>query len=124
MMFGIPAALWRCIILRRRIKNKFTLGFSKFSFGILCGCNRTHRVCIHVCSSSFICYSRSFNWIIIIYSSNVSMDSRFSFSAGLIDYVLSLVNPISNHPWMLLLQGVVFLLSITLSLELSYKSLI
>lgn len=32
----------------------------------------------------------------------------FSFSAGLIDYVLSLVNPISNHPWMLLLQGVVF----------------
>ncbi len=52
------------------------------------------------------------------------MDSRFSFSAGLIDYVLSLVNPISNHPWMLLLQGVVFLLSITLSLELSYKSLI
>lgn len=48
----------------------------------------------------------------------------FSFSAGLIDYVLSLVNPISNQPWMLLLQGVVFLLSITLSLELSYKSLI
>ena len=32
----------------------------------------------------------------------------FSFSAGLIDYVLSLVNPISNQPWMLLLQGVVF----------------
>ena len=47
----------------------------------------------------------------------------FSFSAGLIDYVLSLVNPISNQPWMLLL-GCSLLLSITLSLELSYKSLI
>lgn len=32
----------------------------------------------------------------------------FSFSAGLIDYVLSLINPVSNHPLMLLVQGVVF----------------
>ncbi|EHJ08965.1 N-acetylglucosamine-specific PTS transporter subunit IIBC [Staphylococcus simiae] len=32
----------------------------------------------------------------------------FSFSAGLIDYVLSLVNPVANHPLMLLVQGVVF----------------
>lgn len=32
----------------------------------------------------------------------------FSFSAGLIDFLLSLVNPVSNHPWMLMVQGVVF----------------
>ncbi|MBL7573435.1 PTS transporter subunit EIIBC [Staphylococcus saccharolyticus] len=32
----------------------------------------------------------------------------FSFSAGLIDFTLSLVNPVSNQPWMLLVQGVVF----------------
>ena len=32
----------------------------------------------------------------------------FSFSAGLIDYVLSLINPIANHPLMLLVQGIVF----------------
>ena len=32
----------------------------------------------------------------------------FSFSAGLIDYVLSLINPVANHPLMLLVQGVVF----------------
>ncbi|UEX90358.1 N-acetylglucosamine-specific PTS transporter subunit IIBC [Staphylococcus ratti] len=32
----------------------------------------------------------------------------FSFSAGLIDYVLSLVNPIANTPLMLILQGLVF----------------
>ena len=32
----------------------------------------------------------------------------FSFSAGLIDYLLSLINPVSNHPLMLLVQGVVF----------------
>ena len=32
----------------------------------------------------------------------------FSFSAGLIDFVLSLVNPVSNKPWMLLVQGIIF----------------
>ncbi|OHR52323.1 N-acetylglucosamine-specific PTS transporter subunit IIBC [Staphylococcus sp. HMSC061G12] len=32
----------------------------------------------------------------------------FSFSAGLIDFLLSLINPVSNHPWMLMVQGVVF----------------
>ena len=32
----------------------------------------------------------------------------FSFSAGLIDYVLSLINPVSNHPLMLLVQGCIF----------------
>lgn len=32
----------------------------------------------------------------------------FTFSAGLIDYVLSLINPNANQPWMLLVQGIVF----------------
>ena len=32
----------------------------------------------------------------------------FSFSAGLIDYALSLVNPVANHPLMILVQGIVF----------------
>lgn len=32
----------------------------------------------------------------------------FSFSAGLIDYALSLINPVANHPLMLLVQGIVF----------------
>lgn len=34
--------------------------------------------------------------------------ASFSFSAGLIDYILSLINPVANHPLMLLVQGVVF----------------
>lgn len=32
----------------------------------------------------------------------------FSFSAGLIDYALSLINPVANHPLMILVQGIVF----------------
>ena len=32
----------------------------------------------------------------------------FAFSAGLIDYSLSLINPVANHPLMLLVQGVCF----------------
>lgn len=32
----------------------------------------------------------------------------FSFSAGLIDYILSLINPIAHTPLMLILQGLVF----------------
>ena len=39
MMFGVPAAALAMYHTARRIKNKFMLGFSKFSFGILCGCN-------------------------------------------------------------------------------------
>lgn len=34
--------------------------------------------------------------------------AEFSFSAGLIDYALSLINPVANHPLMLLVQGIVF----------------
>ena len=32
----------------------------------------------------------------------------FGFSAGLVDMLLSLNNPIANQPWMLLVQGLVF----------------
>ncbi|KKB26031.1 N-acetylglucosamine-specific PTS transporter subunit IIBC [Staphylococcus carnosus] len=32
----------------------------------------------------------------------------FAFSAGLIDFVLSLLNPVANHPMMLMVQGLVF----------------
>ncbi|MCS4487108.1 N-acetylglucosamine-specific PTS transporter subunit IIBC [Staphylococcus americanisciuri] len=32
----------------------------------------------------------------------------FAFSAGLIDFVLSLINPFANHPLMLVVQGLVF----------------
>ncbi len=32
----------------------------------------------------------------------------FSFSAGLIDYVLSLINPVSNHPLMCLFKVLYF----------------
>lgn len=32
----------------------------------------------------------------------------FAFSAGLIDFVLSLINPVANYPFMLLVQGLVF----------------
>ena len=32
----------------------------------------------------------------------------FSFSAGLVDYVLSFNMPLANNPWMLLIMGVVF----------------
>ncbi|MCJ1656129.1 N-acetylglucosamine-specific PTS transporter subunit IIBC [Staphylococcus sp. NRL 16/872] len=32
----------------------------------------------------------------------------FSFSAGLIDYALSLINPVANHPLMIFVQGIVF----------------
>ena len=32
----------------------------------------------------------------------------FSFSAGLIDFLLSLINPVANHPMMLMVQGLVF----------------
>ncbi|PNZ67308.1 N-acetylglucosamine-specific PTS transporter subunit IIBC [Staphylococcus auricularis] len=32
----------------------------------------------------------------------------FSFSAGLLDGLLSLINPNANHPWMLFVQGIIF----------------
>lgn len=39
----------------------------------------------------------SFEWI-----------SGFGFSAGFVDYTLSFFNPLANHPYMLLVQGLVF----------------
>ncbi|MCG3400844.1 N-acetylglucosamine-specific PTS transporter subunit IIBC [Staphylococcus massiliensis] len=32
----------------------------------------------------------------------------FSFSAGLLDMIMSLLNPVANKPWMLIVQGLVF----------------
>lgn len=47
----------------------------------------------------------------------------FSFSAGLIDYVLSLINPVSNQPYMLLVQGLVFFVIYYVVFRLAIKVL-
>ena len=43
-----------------------------------------------------------------LFIAHYSIGTGFSFSAGLIDYALSLINPVANHPLMILVQGIVF----------------
>ena len=45
----------------------------------------------------------------------------FSFSAGLIDFILSLINPVANHPMMLIVQGIVFFIIYYVVFRLAIK---
>ncbi|MGL4677522.1 MAG: N-acetylglucosamine-specific PTS transporter subunit IIBC [Brevinema sp.] len=46
--------------------------------------------------------------ISLFIASSLQFTAGFGFSAGLVDFILSLRMPLANQPWMLILQGLIF----------------
>ena len=105
MMFGMPR--WRCITPRicseKQVYGWFIASsISAFIVGVTEPIEFAFMFVapvlfvIHALLTGLSLFIALFHW------------TGFSFSAGLIDYALSLINPVANHPLMILVQGIVF----------------
>ena len=110
MMFGIPAAALAMYHSAETKQQKQVWGWflasaiSAFVVGVT---EPIEFAFMFVAPVLFIIHALLTGLSLLI-ASLFHWTAGFSFSAGLIDYVLSLINPIANHPLMLLVQGIVF----------------
>lgn len=110
MMFGLPAgafAMYRCA---RPEKKKVTASlmlsaaFASFFTGVT---EPLEFAFMFVAWPLYVVHA-VLTGLSLFVSAFFHWTAGFNFSAGLIDYVLSLKVPIANQPYMLLVQGVVF----------------
>ncbi|WP_040205264.1 N-acetylglucosamine-specific PTS transporter subunit IIBC [Neobacillus jeddahensis] len=110
MMFGLPAAALAMVHTAKTKKKKqvaslmLAAGFAAFFTGVTEPIEFAFMFLapmlylVHaVLTGLSLAIAAAFHWT-----------AGFAFSAGFIDYFLSLRNPIANHPYMLLVQGLVF----------------
>lgn len=109
MMFGLPAGAYAIYRNARPERKKATAslmlaaGFASFFTGIT---EPLEFSFMFVAWPLYVLHA-ILTGISMFVSALFHWTAGFAFSAGLIDYVLSLRNPIANQPWMLLLQGLV-----------------
>lgn len=110
MMFGLPAgalAIYQCA---RPEKKKVTAslmlaaGFASFFTGVT---EPLEFSFMFVAWPLYVVHA-VLTGISMFISATFHWTAGFNFSAGLVDFFLSLRVPIANKPWMLLLQGLVF----------------
>lgn len=110
MMFGIPAAALAMYHTAESAQKKQVYGWfiassiSAFMVGVT---EPIEFVFMFVAPVLFVIHALLTGLSLFI-ASLFHWTAGFSFSAGLIDYVLSLINPVANHPLMILVQGIVF----------------
>lgn len=110
MMFGLPAGAYAIYRNARPEKKKVTAslmlaaGFASFFTGVTEPLEFSFMFVawplyvVHAILTGISMFvSAAFHWT-----------AGFNFSAGLVDFILSLRVPIANKPWMLLVQGLVF----------------
>ncbi|QCA29220.1 PTS glucose transporter subunit IIBC [Vagococcus xieshaowenii] len=109
MMFGLPAGAYA--IYRNALpENKkataslmLAAGFASFFTGIT---EPLEFSFMFVAWPLYVLHA-VLTGISLLISALFHWTAGFAFSAGLIDFVLSLRNPIANQPWMLIVQGLV-----------------
>ncbi|WP_399553661.1 N-acetylglucosamine-specific PTS transporter subunit IIBC [uncultured Vagococcus sp.] len=109
MMFGLPAGGYAIYRNARPEKKKATAslmiaaGFAAFFTGIT---EPLEFSFMFVAWPLYVLHA-ALTGISLLISALFHWTAGFAFSAGLVDFVLSLRNPIANQPWMLLVQGLV-----------------
>ncbi|MCI2934156.1 N-acetylglucosamine-specific PTS transporter subunit IIBC [Staphylococcus haemolyticus] len=110
MMFGMPAAALAMYHTAESAQKKQVYGWfiassiSAFMVGVT---EPIEFVFMFVAPVLFVIHALLTGLSLFI-AALFHWTAGFSFSAGLIDYVLSLINPVANHPLMILVQGIVF----------------
>ncbi|AYU55487.1 N-acetylglucosamine-specific PTS transporter subunit IIBC [Staphylococcus debuckii] len=110
MMFGIPAAALAMYHTAKTTQKKRVAGLmlagsiSAFFVGVT---EPIEFAFMFVAPMLFVIHALLTGLSLMI-AAIFHWTAGFAFSAGLIDFVLSLLNPVANHPMMLMVQGVVF----------------
>lgn len=109
MMFGLPAAGLAIYKNARPERKKVTAslmlaaGFATFFTGVT---EPMEFAFMFVAPSLYLVHA-VLTGISMFIAASLHWTAGFAFSAGLVDYVLSLANPIANQPLMLILLGLV-----------------
>lgn len=110
MMFGLPAAALAMYHTAKSSKKKqvyslmLAAGFASFFTGVT---EPLEFAFMFVAPALYVVHA-ALTGISLAIAATFHWTAGFGFSAGLVDFVLSLKIPIANQPYMLLLQGLVF----------------
>lgn len=110
MMFGLPAAALAMYHTAKSAKKKqvyalmVAAGFASFFTGVT---EPLEFAFMFVAPALYITHA-VLTGLSLMIAAMFHWTAGFGFSAGLVDFVLSLRIPIANQPYMLLLQGLVF----------------
>jgi PTS system N-acetylglucosamine-specific IIC component len=110
MMFGLPAAALAMYHTAKTNRKKqiaalmLAAGFASFFTGVT---EPIEFVFMFLAPALYIVHA-ALTGISLFIAASFHWTAGFGFSAGFIDYILSLSIPIANLPLMLLLQGLVF----------------
>lgn len=110
MMFGIPAAALAMYHTAQSSQKKQVYGWflaSAISAFIVGVTEPIEFAFMFVAPVLFVVHA-FLTGLSLFIASFFHWTAGFSFSAGLIDYALSLINPVANHPLMIFVQGIVF----------------
>jgi len=109
MMFGLPAgayAIYRNALPERKVETASLMlagAFASFFTGVT---EPLEFSFMFVAWPLYVLHA-IFTGLSLAFAAFMHWTAGFAFSAGLVDFVLSLKNPIANHPLMLVLQGLV-----------------
>jgi N-acetylglucosamine PTS system EIICBA or EIICB component len=110
MMFGLPAAALAMVHTAKSKKRKeiaslmLAAGFASFFTGVT---EPIEFAFMFVAPMLYLVHA-VLTGLSLMIAAMFHWTAGFGFSAGLVDFVLSLKIPIANHPYMLLVQGLVF----------------
>ncbi|MCG0722782.1 PTS N-acetylglucosamine transporter subunit IIABC [Lactiplantibacillus plantarum] len=109
MMFGLPAgayAIYRNALPERKVETASLMmagAFASFFTGVT---EPLEFSFMFVAWPLYVLHA-IFTGLSLAFAAFMHWTAGFAFSAGLVDYILSLKNPIANQPLMLILQGLV-----------------
>lgn len=109
MMFGLPAGAFAIYQCARPEKKKVTAslmlaaGFASFFTGVT---EPLEFSFMFVAWPLYVLHA-VFTGLSLAFSAFMHWTAGFAFSAGFVDFFLSLKNPVANHPLMLVVQGIV-----------------
>lgn len=110
MMFGLPGAALAMYHTAKEDKKKTALSllmagaFASF----LTGVTEPLEFAFMFLAPVLYVIHALLTGISVLVAALLKTTAGFGFSAGLIDYLLSLQNPVANKPWILLIMGVAF----------------
>lgn len=110
MMFGLPAAALAMYHTAKTKRKKqaaslmLAAGFASFFTGV----TEPLEFSFMFLAPALYVVHAALTGLSLFIAASFQWTAGFGFSAGLVDYVLSLKIPIANYPLMLLLQGLVF----------------
>ncbi|TYS48462.1 N-acetylglucosamine-specific PTS transporter subunit IIBC [Bacillus infantis] len=110
MMFGLPAAALAMYHTAKSKQKKMAAslllaaGFASFFTGVT---EPLEFSFMFIAPALYVVHA-ALTGISLAVAAFFHWTAGFGFSAGLVDFVLSLKIPIANQPWMLLVQGLVF----------------